>query len=258
MLGRIAWRIATVEALKGVTLVGANVLDSEIGALDIAADGSVRTIKDEPFSAVYTDEAVLEGSFEPRDLHKSGHTKLTIETGIAVAMLSRDDAGQQEIMEGVCATDRALELYLDCVGRQIVTALTDPNNAWAEIWRGLVPTIRKIERKRTSDGASGARIAAHQLVVTGELLPDPPYGQSVSDSSVWAKLLKKMEQTEHPFFGQLLGLIGQPAGILAHEHQRRRFGLTLDEARALCDIAVQPAEATEPAIAVVTIVDDGQ
>lgn len=37
-LARIALRIAAVEALKGKTLVGDNVLDSPNGALDVQAE----------------------------------------------------------------------------------------------------------------------------------------------------------------------------------------------------------------------------
>ncbi|MBN8931466.1 MAG: 4Fe-4S binding protein, partial [Rhizobium pusense] len=38
-----AARISAVEATKGNTIVGSNVLDSEIGVLDIAADGSLKS-----------------------------------------------------------------------------------------------------------------------------------------------------------------------------------------------------------------------
>lgn len=251
MLARIALRVATIEALKGKTFVDGNVLDSEMGALGVAADGSIRTDQDAPFVSVYVDDSKIEDRLDLRALHRSGPTELTIEAGITAAMTETDqETGESTVVGiGTPATDRALEFFLDCVGRQIVTALTDPRNEWAELWRGLSTSVIKVERKRTSDAAAtGTRIAAHQLVITLDLLPDPVFGEPVAETSIWAKFLAKMDAVEHPYLATMQALIGDPSGVLMHEAQRRRFGMTLDEARALLDIAVQPAEATEPDI----------
>src|SRR5690606_36217188 len=107
---------------------------------------------------------------------------------ISAAMTDTDpDTGVSTVIGiGIPATDPALEFYLDCVGRQIAVALSDPDNAWAEIWRGLSSSVLKIERKRTSDAASGTRIAAHQLVITLDLLPDPVFGAPIAPTSIWA------------------------------------------------------------------------
>lgn len=255
MLARLAIRIATIEALKGWTLVEDNVLDSQISALDFAADDSLRTDQDKPFIAVYTDDSKIETGIDLRALHKSGLTDLVIETGIASTMTETDpESGESKIIGlGIPATDRAMEFFLDCVGRQVTSALSDPNSEWAEIWRSLSNSVIKIERKRTSD-SSGTRIAAHQLAITLDLLPDPVFGQAVASTSTWAKLFAKMEVSNHPYLATMQALVGSPDGVLASEAQRRRFGLTLDEARALLDIAVQSAEATEPDIQSVTSV----
>lgn len=253
MLARLAIRLATVEALKGNTFVGTNVLDSQISALDIAADEGLRTDQDRPFIAVYVDNSRIEGALAAREMHKSGVTDLVIEAGIAATMTETDqETGESEIIGiGIPATDRAMEFFLDSIGRQIVNALSDPRDDWAEIWRGLSASIVKIERKRTSD-ATGTRIAAHQLVITLDLLPDPVFGEPVAPTSIWARLFARMDAAEHPYLATMQALVGSPDGILDHEAQRRRFGLTLDEARALFDISVQPGEATEPDIQSVT------
>lgn len=253
MLARMAQRIAAIEALRGKTFVGENVLDSQIGALDIAADGSIRTDRDKPFIAVYTDVSKAQGSLEVRALHRSGATDLTIEVGIAASMTEIDaQTGATVIVGiGIPVTDPAMEFYLDCIGRQVVNALTDPRSAWAEIWRGLSSGINRVERRRASD-ATGVRIAAHQIVVNAELLPDPVFGEPIAATSIWAKLLAQMEVANHPRLELVHDLIGDPSGVLNHEAQRRRFGMTLDEARALFDIAVEPVEATEPNITSVT------
>lgn len=254
MLGRIALRIATVEALKGKTLVDKNVLDSEIGALDVGPDGRLRSDREKPWIAVYTDAAKIQDRLDVRALHRSGATDLTIEVGITTTMTAVDpDTGRTEVMPGFRETDRALEFYLDCVGRQIITALSDPLNPWAEVWRDLSSGIVKIERKRTADETSGTRIAAHQLVVTVELLPDPVFGEPVAPTSIWARLFAQMAAASHPYLSTMQSLVGIPDGIRMHEAQRRRFGMTLEEARALFDIAVQPAEAAEPDVQSVAV-----
>ena len=57
-LTMMALRIAAVQALKaGGTLVGDNVLDSQISAIDQTADGQLRSDQQRPFIAVYTDAA---------------------------------------------------------------------------------------------------------------------------------------------------------------------------------------------------------
>jgi hypothetical protein len=258
MLARIALRIATIEALKGKTLVGGNVLDSQIGAIDIGADDAIRTDQEKPFISVYVDGSKIEDRVDLRSLHKSGPTELTIEIGISAAMTETDqDTGVSAVIGiGIPATDPALEFYLDCVGREIATALSDPGNAWAEIWRGLSSSVLKIERKRTSDAASGTRIAAHQLVITLDLLPDPVFGAPLAPTSIWAAFFARMSAVQHPFAEKLIDLIGDPAGVSEVDAVRRRFGLSLDEARTLSVTPPLPAEGTEPDILGVTITQE--
>lgn len=259
MLARIALRMATIAALKGKTLVGDNVLDSEITALDADADGNLTTDQQKPFITVYTHTATDDAGGD-RALHRSGLTELVIEIAVAATMVYRNEDGDKEVAAGIPATDSAFEFFLDATARQITNALTDPRDAWAEIWRNLSSSIEKIERKRTSD-ATGTRIAAHQIVVTLNLLPDPVFGEPVSPTSIWTKFFAKIGESTDPVVAArvviLESLIGDPAGILESEAQRRRFGLTLDEARALTDIAVQPGEPTEPNLEIVTSVGGG-
>lgn len=234
MLGRIALRIATVGALRGKTLVGDNVLDSQIGALDVAGDGSIRTDQEKQFISVYTDGGKVESGIEYRGLHRSGATELTIETGVTASMAVTDpETGASEVIPGLPATDPAFEFYLDVVGRQIVNALTDPDDEWAELWRGLSSGIVAIERKRTSDAASGTRIAAHQIVVTLELLPDPVFGEPVAATSIWARFFAKLQAVDHKMLPAMLMLIGGQGGTAEFGEERCRFGMTLDEVRAL-------------------------
>lgn len=245
MFSRIALRIATIEALKGETSVADNVLDSQIGALDVAADGSLRTDQEKPFISVYVEAGKSEGGTGLRALHRGGATDLVLEFGITAAMTEIDpDTGSGEIIGmGIPATDAAFEFYLDVLGRQILDALTDPQNEWAEIWRGLSRTVLKSERRRMSDQRTGTRIAAHQLIVTLDLLPDPLFGEALAPGSIWKRFLDKAE--DHPWKATLAGLIGTVQGSL--DTIRRRNGLTLEEARALA-LAAAAGTGAAPAI----------
>lgn len=256
MLARIALRMATTASLKGRTLVGDNVLDSEITALDADADGNLTTDQERPFITIYTNNS-LEEDAQQRLLHRSGRTELIIEIAVAATMVTRNGDGDKEIVAGIPATDAAFEFYLDVVGRQIVNALSDPESEWAEIWRGLSGSILKVERKRTSD-ATGTRIAAHQLVLTLDLLPDPVFGEPLAETSIWAKFFERLavptmanpdydpdspgnepELIIDPVMAAkaavLLALIGDPSPENAT--RRRRFGLTLDES---CKMLLEP------------------
>lgn len=248
-VGRIALRIATIGALRGATSVGSNVLDSEIGSIDVAADESLRTNQEKPFISVYTDGSKAEDLSGARRLWQNGLTELLIETGIAASMTETDqETGESVIIGGIPATDSAFELFLDVVDREAVAALMDPDNPWAEIWRILVIDVVKVERRRTADAETGTRMAAHQQSITCDLLPDPVFGEPLAATSVWHKLLDQMEVVQHPYLHKLQELMGVNVTQLNSIDQRRRFGFTLDEARALCDVPPLAAEATEPDI----------
>ena len=192
-LVRIAARIAAVQALKGNTLVGDNVLDSQIGALDVAADGTLRTDEDRPFISVYTDSAKADGEDATlRSFSINGDTEFVFEAGVTAAHIETDpETGESTIYPGIPGTDSAFEVHLDLVVRQIGDALSDADNAWAEIFRKLVSVFSKIERARTSGDGNGVRLAAQQLRVTAVLRPDPIRGTELKPTHPLAMFFAK-------------------------------------------------------------------
>lgn len=254
MLSRLALRICTVEALRGNTQMADNVLDSQITALDVAGDTMLRTDQDRPFIAIYTDESAItrdkrgeQSDMEVRALHRSGITDLVIEFGITAAMTDIDeDTGESRLIGiGFPATDANMEAFLDIAAAQIVSVLNDPKNEWSELRRRFSSRIVGIVRRRTSD-SSGTRIAAHQIIISLDLLADPVLGQPLSSGGTYSAFLAKMEATGHPWLEQFKNLIGD-ADKLTRTHTQRRFtGETLFEARAIADFPPVPAEETEP------------
>lgn len=178
---RIAARVAAVQALRGRTLVGDNVLDSQIGALDVAADGSLRTEEDRPFISVYADAAKSDDNVL-RSWVDNGATEFLFEMGITAAHTEMDEeTGETTLLGvGIPATDANFEFTLDVVARQVGDTLTDPENEWAEIFRKFLRGIDRIERARTSGDGSGIRLAAHQIKVTADLIADPIRGTELN------------------------------------------------------------------------------
>lgn len=258
MLGRMALRISAIEALKGKTLVGNNVLDSQIGALDVAADNSIRTDQQKPFISVYTEASKLEGTGTDlggiRSLFRSGLLDFVVEVGISAAMTEVDtETGAATVVGiGIPATDAGMEFFLDATGRQVVAALHDPANRWSEVWRRLINRVAKIERRRAADATSNVRIAAHQLVISVEPCADPTPGEPIGEKSAWQAFLQQIGSADHPLREKIADLFG--AETDSHYNQQRgRFGLTVEEARALFDFPPLAAEQDEPDIASVAV-----
>lgn len=243
-LCRIAARIAAVYALRGQTLVGDNVLDSQIGALDVAADGTLRTDEDRPFISVYADAAKSDDNVL-RSWVDNGATEFLFEMGITAAHTEMDeDTGATTLIGvGIPATDANFEFTLDVVARQVGDTLTDPENEWAEIFRKFLRGIDRIERARTSGDGSGIRLAAQQIKVTADLIADPIRGVGLKPAHPLAMFFAKAEEV--PELATMVTLM--QAQLSANEFQwqtdMRRYGMTRTEADNLLLIPPTGAEA---------------
>lgn len=184
-LHRIAARIAAVQALRGNTLVGDNVLDSDIGALDVQADQTLRTDQEKPFISVYCDGSTNKsaGTDMLRAMVPNGTTDFLFEAGVTASMTITDpDTDESFVVPGIPATDAAFEFMLDTVMRQIGDTLTDPANEWAGVFRAFCFRVISSERNRASNDDKGVRLAAHQLKLSVDLLPDPVAGATLNDN----------------------------------------------------------------------------
>lgn len=212
-LARIALRIAAVEALKGRTLVGDNVLDSPNGALDIQADGQLRTDEERPFISIYTDSGSAE-NVVGRSLIENGTCVLVIEAGISMAMteLNEETGASQIIGIAIPASDRSFEFFLDVVQREVLDALTDPDNAWAEIYRSLHTRVMKLEIGGKRNADDGQRLAGHQTRITLELMDDPLRGEPLPPSGPFARFLEAMMASDDDVYkkqaARLMTLVG--------------------------------------------------
>lgn len=173
---RLASRLVIVMALRGRTLAGPTVADSEITPFDKKAVESVS-----PFVSVYSDDQVrnARGIDPARPVDR-----LTVTIEIGVSAKAQTDTGDE--VEGLPVTDAGMELTLDAIERQILTILADDTNPWSGIWMRLYRGDPEIKSTRGA-GDDGVRFAGRQIKITVEPLKEPPSG--VAATGVWAELL---------------------------------------------------------------------
>ncbi|KKX24316.1 hypothetical protein [Rhizobium sp. LC145] len=250
-LTRIALRIAAVEAIKGKTLVRGNVLDTPNGALDIQADGTLRTAEDKPFIAVFTDQGKVE-RVNGRSLIENGLCDIIFEMGISSAMLETDENSGASMLVGVGipASDGNQEFFLDVVQRQIGDALADPNNRWAEIWRGLHYRIAKIEFAGARNAEDGQRLAGHQMRLTVELADDPVAREPLDPQTPFMQFLTALEGHGDRSYAEQAAFMRALINGSSEdwEQLQRRRGMTAAELLALGQgpLAADAERATPP------------
>lgn len=208
-LTMMALRIAAVHALRSAnTIVGKNVLDSEIGAIDLTNDGKLSTNKQRLFIAVYTDTAKAK-NLEGSGLRVNGIVDLIFNSGVSQTMTQTNlEDGSDEVIEGIPATDANFEALLDIISTQITRALVDPNNVWAQIFGDFVLDYVAKEQLRSSSDLSSVRIACAQLRLTVKILADPMDATVLQAGGVWSRfmaLMKAQEIPQYPLFEKMLG-----------------------------------------------------
>ena len=209
-LTMMALRISAVEALKiGNTLVGSNVLDSQISAIDQTADGRLKIDQQRPFIAVYSDTAKA-ADLGSTGLRTNGRVELAFNCGVSLTMGQMNkQTGVTEIIEGFTSTDAQFEAILDVVGCQICRVLTDASNPWAQVFGDLCTLISK-EQVRSSSVAQNVRLACGQLRLTVDAYADPPFGQEFAPGSHWLRFLALLVEYDVKQLGHFQMLLGQP------------------------------------------------
>lgn len=231
-LARFALRTSALHALRDATLVGDNVRDSDITAIDVSSDGALRTDEDRPFILIYTDDGTAEDA-DLRDLRENGLTDFVCEFGIASAMTSTNEQGETTIVGvNVPGTDANFEMTLDIIDRQIVAALTGPA-PWADLWRRLSRKVTRIERRRAASAEDGTRVAARQLRIRLDAIPDPAWGQPLAPTSVWLSFADALADADPDAAAVLGAFLGDQDPALTADLIRRARGHTFGEARHL-------------------------
>lgn len=232
-LTMMALRIAAVQALKaGSTLVGDNVLDSQISAIDQTADGQLRSDQQRPFIAVYTDAAKSQ-ELGQTGLRSNGRVDIMFNCGVSLTMAQTDkETGEASIVEGFPATDAHFEAVLDVLDAQIGRVLSDPDSPWAQVFGDFVQSYVAKEHVRSSSAAENVRLAAGQTKLTVEVFADPRLGQPLPDGGPWPRFMALMEEHGIPQLALFQQLLGEAAPGPYAEFERLT-GMTMRDAQSL-------------------------
>lgn len=169
--------ISAVQAMRGQTLAGPCVFDSQISVLSDALDDARR-----PVIIVS-----IEGSEQPDHgiaqslLGRTANFKLLVQAAVfELQKMAEADGGEPEELEYVLGeTDAAFEATLNLMDRQWRGVLSQPRNAWAEIFRGLVQRVGTINDIRATDPKTGRRHALRLTQVEIEAIADPVPGEDL-------------------------------------------------------------------------------
>lgn len=232
-LTMMALRIAAVQALKaGGTLVGDNVLDSQISAIDQTADGQLRSDQQRPFIAVYTDAAKAQ-DLGQTGLRSNGRVDIMFNCGVSVTMAETNkETGETQIVDLFPATDANLEAVLDALDVQIGRVLTDPDNPWAQVFGDFVQAYVAKEHVRSSSSAENVRLAAGQTKLTVDVFADPRHGQPLAEGGPWPRFMALMAEHGVPQLALFQQLVGDPVSG-AYEEFERLTGMTTRDAQSL-------------------------
>lgn len=232
-LTMMALRIAAVQALKaGGTLVGDNVLDSQISAIDQTADGQLRSDQQRPFIAVYTDAAKAQ-DLGQTGLRSNGRVDIMFNCGVSVTMAETNkETGETQIVDLFPATDANLEAVLDALDVQISRVLTDPDNPWAQVFGDFVQAYVVKEHVRSSSSAENVRLAAGQTKLTVDVFADPRHGQPLVEGGPWPRFMALMAEHSVPQLALFQQLVADPVSG-AYEEFERLTSMTTRDAQSL-------------------------
>lgn len=187
-LTRLAMRLAAARTVRDRTLAGSRVFDSAVDPID-------QTIAEnrQPLIVVTTDEHEL--AVTGRDLGSGTHQcDLVFEIAIAarVEVPALDGEGGQ-ITIAIPHTDEGMELTLDMMEHQVLSALTRDEGTWSRVWMQLVPRVTRRLSRRGASSENGVRFAARQIVLTCDLVDTPAVGASIAGGTAWGDALAAME-----------------------------------------------------------------
>jgi hypothetical protein len=210
------------------------------------------------FIAVYTDESEAKPD-EQRMFHDNGMVDLCIEYGVTDTMFEEvddpDHPGRKMkvIIPGIPHADRMHEFYLDLLGRQIRTILSDGPNEAAEVLRMLLCRVIKVTCERAGSDRKNERVAAQKLTFTVEAMRDPQFQTDVPEEGPMGRFLALLDAggDDDRKLAELIRM-EIPETPEAIEENRARIGVTLVELNAL-GLGYEPDADGESTIAGVTL-----
>lgn len=248
----LALRLATIEAVRGQTFAGDNVLDSPLDPFDLAFGGE--GVK-RPLIAVYTSEDV--GRPDGRDLlcpDRRVDLVLQIFLPPTTAVPSTDGA------TGLRMGEEGADAALDLVCRAVVRCLVADGSVWADIWQGLVNKVHEVAaRPYIVEAENHVRVAAREFSISVDTIGDPLF-EPVGDGTPWDRLVSALRGSPDPNLSRIAGVVeaaisGDFSALTDWDAARQTLGISLDTAEAL---GIAPIAATADQVQSWTVAFDDE
>ena len=245
---RYALRLAAKQALLGKTFAEDRVINSAIGELAAVVNSEPR-----PIVLLYTDDSTTRPGRELYTAGEEGTVTLTMLLGVAGA----HTATNGETTFRFPHTDESMETIIDLMERQIRTALLDPMNPWAEVWRKVGGNVVTWKSVRGASAEQGARYAARLVTLECRVIDDPPPSIGAEGAgTVWNELLGLMAAAGGPLatIGALLGatIAGDPT-LPSWRTLQHEAGLPVDAMRGTGLAPFVEGDETAPPLTEITI-----
>jgi len=234
----------TVQALKGQTLAGDNVLgsptDPHPGEDDLKPIINVFTGDD--------DRDELEGT---DILGANREIEITIQV-YAPGAVSVDVGGTPQIID---PADSGGDILINMIWRQIERTFQASDSAWARLWRDLVVSIKKVTSQAYlfELDKQNARVPAREITYRVSTLSDPPYGGPLE--YFWERLVAAFKSDPYlaPIGQWLEQEITAPGNLTPARKAQAALGLSDETAAA---IGIMPLADNDAAATAFTVSDE--
>jgi hypothetical protein len=173
-------QICMVEAFRGRTVAGDNVIDSNITAI-----GKLEFEGEAPVIAASVEESDQNEKSSRGFFGRPADLKLYVQTAVAVKgtylVVTGDGPDQEQELVEIGSTDAAREATLNILERQWKQALIDPANVWGNRFLQLVPDIGRVQDTRITDPEGGRKYAARVYEISGTAIAEPDFGQALPE-----------------------------------------------------------------------------
>lgn len=167
--------VSAVQAMRGATIAGDNVCDSAVTAID-----GMMEKRDKPVLLVSVEQVDQEKKDEPGLFARSSVAKIFVQAAVWSQVSIEDGENAGEFI-AIGETDAAREATLNILDRQWRSALSDPRNPWADLFRRMVPFIVSVRDQRMVDPESKARLAARFTEITVHAIEEPAFGAGIPE-----------------------------------------------------------------------------
>lgn len=225
---RLLIRISVVEAWRGRTTAQGNVFDSRIDTLDGLLKGKAAPV------LIFSIEEGEDADAGQHDGLVGRDSRLTamVQAAVASGREVRSGDGSVLVLE-IGETDAAYEALLDILSWQWRVCLSDNDNPWAQIFRGLVVSVGTIKDQRAFDQETGTKHASRFWQFEVTTLPEPMPGDALAEP-IEAGLSLMEEDAEYaPLAATWRQLLSEGAGLSDLEHIQAALFATHGDMNAL-------------------------